>query len=215
MTPLLTPPPTPRMRRAELTRLTRSSPRCQRRQHNRASFKSCAWCKVFLAVLASSLLVACSTVHTTANGVVDVAREQTMLVSAAEVNRSANSAYQDILREAKKKKQLNQNPLVLARVQAIVARLKPATAVFRPDAPGWAWELNVLSSKELNAWCMPGGKMAVFTGLLEQIAPSDDELAAVLGHEIAHALREHGREKAGQSVGLGFVASLGGLLLGV
>jgi predicted Zn-dependent protease len=86
------------------------------------------------------------------------------------------------------------------------------TSVFRPDAPGWRWETNVISSDDLNAWCMPGGKIAVYTGLMDKLKLTDDELAAVMGHEIAHALREHGREKAGQSAGVDFAAALGGLI---
>jgi predicted Zn-dependent protease len=74
--------------------------------------------------------------------------------------------------------------------------------------------VNVLTSKDVNAWCMPGGKIAVYTGLLDKVQPTDDELAAVIGHEIAHALREHGREKAGQSMGIGIAAAIGGAIIG-
>jgi Zn-dependent protease with chaperone function len=74
--------------------------------------------------------------------------------------------------------------------------------------------VNVLTSKDVNAWCMPGGKIAVYTGLLDKVQPTNDELAAVIGHEIAHALREHGREKAGQSMGIGIAAAIGGAIIG-
>jgi predicted Zn-dependent protease len=166
------------------------------------------------ALFAFLLLVGCATVHTTTNGVVGVGREQTMLVSSAEVNKSADKAYRASLNEAQKKKLLNRDAVMLARVRAISSRLTPVTGVFRADAPAWPWEVNVLTSKDLNAWCMPGGKIAVFTGLIEQLQVSDDELAAVMGHEIAHALREHGREKASQSAGLGLATTFGSLLLG-
>src|SRR5581483_7295973 len=79
------------------------------------------------------------------------------------------------------------------------------------DAQKWAWEFHVLSTPEVNAWCMPGGKIAVYSGLIDKIKPSDDELAAVLGHEIAHALREHSREQASQQmaeqIGLGVLGA--------
>lgn len=166
------------------------------------------------ALFAFLLLAGCATVHTTTNGVVGVEREQTMLVSSAEVNKSADKAYRASLNEAQKKKLLNRDAVMLARVRAIASRLTPVTGVFRADAPAWPWEVNVLTSKDLNAWCMPGGKIAVFTGLIEQLQVSDDELAAVMGHEIAHALREHGREKASQSTGLGLATTLGSMLLG-
>ena len=168
-----------------------------------------------VSVLLASLLVAgCTTTRTTSGGMVGADREQTMLVSSAEVNRSAEKAYQQILREAQAKNRLNHDPLELQRVRRIAGKLIPVTAVFRADAPAWRWEVNVISSDELNAWCMPGGKLAVYTGLIEKLHVTDDELAAVMGHEIAHALREHGREKAGQAAGVSVAAALGGALIG-
>lgn len=168
----------------------------------------------FAVLLLAATLAACVSTRTTSGGAVGVEREQTMLLSADEVNRQADKAYQQTLQEARKKNRLNVDGAVVERVRAIARRLIPATGAFRSDAPNWRWEVNVLSSKELNAWCMPGGKIAVYTGLIEQLKVSDDELAAVMGHEIAHALREHGREKAGQSAGIDLAAAIGGFILG-
>ena len=169
--------------------------------------KSC----ISLLLLAS--LLGCSTVQTTSGGLVGVSRAQTMGLSAGKVNGDAGKAYSTTLQQAEKKGMLNQNPAQVARVRAIAGRLIAATAVFRSDAPGWRWEVNVLGSPEVNAWCMPGGKIAVYTGLLEKLKPTDDELAAVMGHEMAHALREHGREKATQAMGVN-MAAIGGALIG-
>lgn len=167
-----------------------------------------------LVVLASLLASGCATTHTTAGGAVGVDRGQTMLVSSSEVNRSAAKAYQDTLLEARAKNRLNRDVRQLERVRFIASRLIPAAAVFRSDAPTWRWEVNVIASNELNAWCMPGGKMAVYSGLIDQLQLTDDELAGVMGHEIAHALREHGREKASQSAGLNVASNIGGALIG-
>lgn len=173
--------------------------------HNRFRF---FWLVLF------AMLAGCAQTRTTTGGAVGVDRQQTMLLSSAEVNRSAEKAYQQTMHEAQTKKILNRDPGQLRRVRSIADRLIPATATFRTDAPGWRWETNVISSSELNAWCMPGGKMAVYTGLIDKLNLSDDELAAVMGHEIAHALREHGREKASQAAGLGVAAAIGGALIG-
>ncbi|HSN41892.1 MAG TPA: M48 family metallopeptidase, partial [Burkholderiales bacterium] len=141
---------------------------------------------------------ACQTVQTTQSGVVGVDRTQAMMLSSSEVNSGAETAYQKIIQDASRKGALDRDATQVARVRGVAGRLTRVTGAFRSDAPGWKWEVNVISSTEVNAWCMPGGKIAVYTGLLDKLRPSDDELAAVLGHEIAHALREHGRERASQ-----------------
>jgi predicted Zn-dependent protease len=168
------------------------------------------------ALLAMGLpLSSCQTVQTTKPGIVGVERQQTMLLSAGQVDRSAALAYEQEMQAAKKKGLLNQNPAQVARVRGIVARLVAGTSVFRADARDWPWEINVISSNAVNAWCMPGGRMAVYTGLIDRLKLTDDELAAVLGHEMAHALREHGRERASQAAAQSVALSVIGAAAGV
>jgi predicted Zn-dependent protease len=152
------------------------------------------------ALALAALAAGCQSTQTTEAGAVGVERRQSMLVSSEDINRAADGAYRETLGEANKKGLLNKDPATLARVRGIAQRLIATTAAFRPDAPEWQWETNVLTSKDVNAWCMPGGKIAVYTGLIERLKTTDDELAAVMGHEIAHALREHGRERASQAI---------------
>jgi len=159
-------------------------------------------------------LAACQTVQTTKPGAVGVERTQQMLLSSAEVNASAEKAYQQQVGAAAQKGQVNRDPAQVARVRRIAQRLIPQTAAFRPDAPGWKWETNVITSKEVNAWCMPGGKIAVYTGLIDRLQATDEELAAVMGHEIAHALREHGRERASQAAAQGMIIGVIGAATG-
>lgn len=87
----------------------------------------------------------------------------------------------------------------MQRVRQVAAALIREVGVFRPDAAAWAWEVNVFDSPEVNAFCAPGGKIGVSTGILQRLQLTDAEIAAVIGHEIAHALREHSREKASQA----------------
>jgi hypothetical protein len=79
----------------------------------------------------------------------------------------------------------------------------------------WRWEVNLLGSKQINAFCMPGGKIAFYTGILDQLKLSDDEAAMIMGHEMAHALREHARARIAKSQGTGTLLSLGAQLLGL
>jgi predicted Zn-dependent protease len=157
---------------------------------------------VWFGLFAAMVLSACETVQTTQGGVVGVERRQSMssLVSSSQMDRSAAQAYGQVIAEAGKKNQLNRDSAQVARVRGVADRLIPSTAAFRADAPKWNWEVNVISSDEVNAWCMPGGKIAVYSGLLTKLNPTDEELAAVMGHEIAHALREHGRERASEQM---------------
>lgn len=158
---------------------------------------------------------ACQTVQTTQPGAIGVERKQLMLVSEEQVAKGAQEAYQQELTKARSAGALNANQEQYKRVQRISQRLIPHTAVFRPDATQWQWEINVQTSEDVNAYCMPGGKIMVYTGLIEELDATDAELAAVIGHEIAHALREHARERASEQLGAqvlvsGAVMAIGG-----
>jgi len=168
-----------------------------------------------MIVGAALLMSACETVQTTQSGAVGVDRQQRMAVSAQELDQAATKQYSELLAEQKKKGTLNTNAAQVTRVRNISDRLIAQTGVFRPDARSWKWEVNVLTSAEVNAWCMPGGKIAVYTGLIEKLQVTDDELAAVIGHEIAHALREHARERASEQAVAGGLISIGSAILGV
>jgi predicted Zn-dependent protease len=148
-----------------------------------------------LVIAVTACVAACQSVQTTQPGAVGVNRKQMMLVSEEDIDKGALVAYHQELDKARQQGALNADRLVYQRVQRITQRLIPQTATFRPDAPQWHWEVNVQSSKEVNAYCMPGGKVMVYTGLINQLNATDAELATVLGHEIAHALREHSRER--------------------
>jgi predicted Zn-dependent protease len=171
--------------------------------------------RAFIGFIAVLLVAGCQTVETTKGGTVGVDRQQRMAVSSEEVNAGAQKAYAQMMAEAQKKNALDRDAAQVQRVKNIVGRLVPQTATFRPDAAKWPWEVHVVSLDQVNAWCMPAGKMAVYTGLINKLQITDDELAAVMGHEIAHALREHSREQISQQMGTQAAIGIAGALFGI
>ena len=122
------------------------------------------------------------------------------LASAEEVEREALAQYEQMKRSAASQRALAPaDNAQLRRLRRIAAQLIPQASRFNERAKQWQWEVNMIGSKQINAFCLPGGKIAFFTGILDQLQLSDDEVAVVMGHEIAHALREHGRARVGKA----------------
>ena len=122
------------------------------------------------------------------------------LVPASQLEQTAARQYQDMKSQAASKHALasDSNPQVI-RLRAIAKKILPYAQVWNPDAQNWKWEINLFVSDEVNAFCMPGGKIAFYTGILEKLKLNDDEVAMVMGHEVAHALREHARDRLAKS----------------
>jgi predicted Zn-dependent protease len=154
-------------------------------------------------------------VTTTAGGAVGADRSQLLLVSSEQLDQMATESYAKLKAEASAEGALNENRALRKRVVDIASRLEKQTTVFRPDATAWKWEVNVITSDELNAFCMPGGKIMVYSGLIVQLDLTDAELANVLGHEIAHALREHVREQMSQAMVAQGVIDVGAAVFGI
>ena len=176
--------------------------------------------KQWLAVLGISvsvLLTGCQSVSTTSAGTIGVNREQSMLslLSETEVDAMSAQAYKEVLAQAKKKGTLNQDANSVKRLRQIADRLVAQVSVFRPDARQWAWEVNLITDEQLNAYCMPGGRIMFYSGIIDKLKLTDDEVAAIMGHEMAHALREHGREAMSQAYGIQLGQDALGVLLGV
>ena len=138
------------------------------------------------------------------------------LVPAEELENAASQQYAQMLAEAGSKGALApaNNPQ-LQRLQRIATKLVPQTAQWNDRSKRWKWEVNLIGSKQINAFCMPGGKIAFYTGILDQLKLTDDEAAMIMGHEMAHALREHARARIAKSQGTGTLLSIGAQLLGL
>ena len=168
-------------------------------------WRSPTWLRAAALLLATLLVQGCA--NTTSSGAIGLQRSQLMLVSSDTVNAQAAKGFQQLTADAQQKKKLNTDKAMTQRVRRIGKDLIAQVGVFRPDAKNWAWEINVFESDEINAFCAPGGKIGVYTGIVNKLKLSDDEIAAVMGHEIAHALREHSREQLSQKTISGLLTS--------
>ncbi|ROR48912.1 Zn-dependent protease with chaperone function [Diaphorobacter nitroreducens] len=138
------------------------------------------------------------------------------LVPAETLEDSAVQQYSQLLAQAKAKRALApDNHPQLLKLRAIARQIIPYAAQWNSRAAQWRWEVNLIGSKQINAFCMPGGKIAFYTGILDQLKLTDDEIAMVMGHEMAHALREHARSRVAKSQATSIGLSLGAQLLGL
>ncbi len=138
------------------------------------------------------------------------------LVSADQVERAGAQQYASMRQEAAQKRALApEGHPQLMRLREIAARIIPFSFEWNERARQWRWEVNLLGDPTLNAFCMPGGKIAFYYGILEQLKLEDDEVAAIMGHEVSHALREHARERMGKSAATNAAVELGSALLGL
>jgi len=175
--------------------------------------------RLFTGLLAAGGAVALAGPALAQDGVQgDVGKQSrfTKLVPAEQVEQAAAQQYAQMMREAAAKRALApaEHPQVV-RLRAIAQRIIPFSDPWNGRARQWRWEVNLIGSKQLNAFCMPGGKIAFYHGILERLQLSDDEVATIMGHEVAHALREHARERMGKTAATQIGASLISGLLGL
>ena len=168
--------------------------------------------RIFWILAVSTLLSACA--NTTRPGAVGVNRSQFMMASSEDVNRLSAVSYSEQNQKAKEKNILVTSGPTYDRLKFIANRLIPQTEAFRDDIRQWDWRLTLIDAPTLNASCAPGGKITFYTGIIEQLNLTDDEIAAIMGHEIAHALREHGRERVSQAVAQNVLVNIAMALAG-
>jgi len=153
-------------------------------------------------------LVACQSAPVTG-------RKQLMLVSESQAIEASKDAYAQTLAPIQKQGKLNDDSALKARVDNITARLVAQAILFRPDTASWDWQVAVIDDpKTLNAWCMAGGRMAIYTGIIQKLNLSDAEIAEVMGHEIAHALAKHTAERMSTAMASEMALQVGAALLG-
>ena len=149
----------------------------------------------FLVIVSALLLGACSTSPT--------GRSQFMIISPQAAIVQSQKAYADTLKQLESKKQLSSDHRLADRVQRITGRLVSTAHDHYPSSRAWDWSVALIDDPEMvNAWCMAGGRMAVYTGLFEQLKLTDDEFAQIMGHEIAHALANHTAEQMSRAVAM-------------
>jgi predicted Zn-dependent protease len=162
--------------------------------------------RIALIALAAALVAACATSPT--------GRTQLMLVSEQQAISASRQAYVQEIGKARQAGKLVSDPRLLNRVEVITERLVAQAVKVRPDSAKWEWTVEVIDDPQnVNAWCMAGGRMAIYTGLLLKVDPTDDELAQVMGHEIAHALANHTAERMSVAMASQLGVMAAGILL--
>ena len=165
--------------------------------------------KILALAVSTAFLAACGTPQQTTNdSAAGVNRQQRFSISSEALNAQAAKAYSEVIAEARAKKILDTNPAMVARVKRITNKLIAKTPAIRPDAAKWPWEVHVITVDEQNAWCMPHGKMVIYSGLITKLKLTDAEIAQVMAHEISHALREHSREQVSRQQTTGLFAGI-------
>ncbi len=160
--------------------------------------------RIGLALLVLTLASACATSPT--------GRKQLMLVSEQTAISASKQQYLQTMGKLQSEGKLVTDPKVLKRVDTITGRLISQAILMRPDTKSWEWSVQVIDDpKMVNAWCMAGGRMAIYTGLIQKVDPTDDELAQVMGHEISHALANHTAER----MSVAMVSQVGALGVGI
>ncbi|WP_369803851.1 M48 family metallopeptidase [Moraxella sp. RCAD0137] len=148
-----------------------------------------------MGVVLSSLLVITGCASSTTAGTISPDRKQLMIYSNSELQRMADTYYRETLAKARTQGVLDVNAAQVNRVRRIADRLIPQTTLLRADAANWSWKVHVISEDTVNAYVMPNAKIIFYSGIIDKLSLSDAEIAAIMGHEMAHALREHSREK--------------------
>ena len=164
--------------------------------------KICSYKTLISSALTLLMLSACETNPVSG-------RQQLILVSEEQAQQASAQAYAQTLSEAQGKGRLNTDAALNARVKRITDRLIVQAGNMYPESRNWKWSIAVIDEPKINAWAMPGGKMAIYTGIIQKLALTDDEIAQIMGHEISHAILGHGRERMSRAM-----ATQGGLQLG-
>src|SRR5512139_1186630 len=163
--------------------------------------------RLLLTALLAAVLAGCQTNPVSG-------RSQLVLVSEEQAQASSAQAYAQTVQQAQKKGKLSTDAALNARVKRITDRLIVQAGNMYPPSRDWKWSVAVIDEPTLNAWCMPGGKMAIYTGIIEKLKLTDDEIAQIMGHEIAHALLGHGRERMSRAIAMQGGMTLGSIVVG-
>ncbi len=163
---------------------------------------------VYLLTIVACMMAACQSTPVTG-------RKQFIVVPESQAIEASKSAYAQTLQPLQKQGKVNNDPALVARVKMITGRLIPPAIAYRPETASWDWQVVVIDEPQtLNAWCMAGGKMAIYTGIIQKLNLSDAEIAQVMGHEIAHALAKHTAERMSVALAQQTALQVGSILLG-